>query len=301
MLKKNSLFLFVVVLALSFTGCFSFFESDPSLVVAPKEVVINLATMEEQSVSLIATVEDMVVEDDEILWEVDDNTIASLSAQTGSEVIVTGLAEGETTITVSYGDLEPVILPVTVNYNEVAVPLEILFAEMDYETFFSAEYASLPNIEEEPLFLQLAGWTSTDVADDVLCMEGGSRWSIGMPGAYGPEAGDDRKTTTKDDLETVGYLDLSEPYVITVEFANAVEDIEGIFQVFVDNNTVAEANSIHGVESQIYLVDTNEIESNQVVEIKSEVGTETSFLTFRVSGKREDNQVNIKSIMIDYQ
>lgn len=171
-------------------------------------------------------------------------------------------------------------------------PMVITFEDLDFNTLFSEEYAHAPGNPEEPLFVMLSGWTGTDIADGILNMQNGSRWGLGMPLEYQEER------TSLWDIETMGCLDLSKPYVVTVEFDEIEPQERGIFQVFVDNNTVGQIESIHGMESELFVKDAVDIESNEVVVIESDIGSETSFLTFRASG---GTNLNIKRITIAYQ
>lgn len=129
-----------------------------------------------------------------------------------------------------------------------AEPFEIVF-DVDFDTFFSPEYAHHPGNTEEPLFVMLAKWTGTFIEDGKMIMSEGSRWAFGMPFAY------QEAKTSMWDFETVGCLDLSKPYVITVEFGEFGPQEGGIFQVFVDNNNTKEIDSPHQMKSNIFTID----------------------------------------------
>lgn len=95
----------------------------------------------------------------------------------------------------------------------------------------------------------LAKWTGTFIEDGKMIMSEGSRWAFGMPFAY------QEARTSMWDFETVGCLDLSKPYVITVEFGEFGPQEGGIFQVFVDNNNTKEIDSPHQMKSNIFTID----------------------------------------------
>ncbi|HHX01309.1 MAG TPA: hypothetical protein GX739_01420 [Firmicutes bacterium] len=291
MTKKRFLFLFVLLMALGLSGCFSFFSKTPYLKVVPESVVLNLATGETE-VELTAEVVDLIT-DEQITWEIADAAVATLSEETGAQVKVVAQAVGETTITVSCGELEPVTVSVKVVHDEKALPLVIDFAEAERSTFFTAEYTHAPNMADEPLCGILSSGSKIQINAGVFSMNG-ARWAIGAPSTY-LEGG---IKTTKEDSKTVGYLDLSKPYAITIEFGEAVSEPSGFFQIMVDNNTTTEANSIHGMASSIYQINVSDIKSNDTLVIKSDLGTAASFIQFRTNSGA---QVNIKRISIDYQ
>ena len=72
MTKKRFLFLFVLLMALGLSGCFSFFSKTPYLKVVPESVVLNLATGETE-VELTAEVVDLIT-DEQITWEIADSS-----------------------------------------------------------------------------------------------------------------------------------------------------------------------------------------------------------------------------------
>lgn len=222
MAKNRVLLLFVLLMALILSGCLPFFAKKPHLEVKPRSVVLNLATGEIEA-ELTAEVVDLVT-DDPVTWEIADDTVAVLSGTTDTQVTVTAQAEGETTITVSCGQLEPVSVPVRVFYEEKMPPLEIIFSEAERSTFFTADHAHAPNLPEEPLYGILSSGSKIHINDGVLSMNG-ARWAVGAPSTH-LEGG---IKTAKEDSQTVGYLDLSKPYAITIEFGEPVSEPSGFF------------------------------------------------------------------------
>lgn len=115
-----------------------------------------------------------------------------------------------------------------------------------------------------------------------------------------------------------GELDLSQPYKISFCVADA-SGTGSSTQIYVDNNTTGEANSIHGggsSGSRIFNVPTSDLIPGQRVEIEipgdttlmpggqvvttktAQVGTTNSFLQFRVSS---GGTVIIDDLLIEYQ
>ncbi|HEX7027180.1 MAG TPA: hypothetical protein VF268_08050 [Gammaproteobacteria bacterium] len=115
-----------------------------------------------------------------------------------------------------------------------------------------------------------------------------------------------------------GELDLSQPYKISFCVADA-SGTGSSTQIYVDNNTTGEANSIHGggsTGSRIFNVPTSDLVPGQRVEIEipgdttlmpggpvvttktAQVGTANSFLQFRVSS---GGSAIIDDLLIEYQ
>lgn len=127
MLSKKSqrlVMVSVLILALGLSGCMSFFGAKPaSIAVTPEEIVIDLD--DEDTVK--AEVYDkrgnpLAVDSTKIEWSVADPAIAAVEPETGAEAVVTGLAEGETTLTAAFGGIS-VDVPITVDGKEPEPPV----------------------------------------------------------------------------------------------------------------------------------------------------------------------------------
>ncbi|WP_020209319.1 hypothetical protein [Gilvimarinus chinensis] len=199
------------------------------------------------------------------------------------------------------------------------------FGANDTQGFFSADYRALASDAEEDedaFFYSMAGVFMDDGSVDV---EGGN-WITADPDqkmrlgdarftiaqTVSPLAGDvadPRKNSTPgdgiDEGLSWGELDLSRDYKISFcVVARPDTASSSDFQIYVDNNTTGEANSIHGggnVGSRIFNQPVNTLVPGQRVEInipgnttlqkggelvgsKPElVGTENSFISMRVS------------------
>ncbi|HPT92572.1 MAG TPA: pilus assembly protein N-terminal domain-containing protein, partial [Limnochordia bacterium] len=130
MLSKKSqrlVMVSVLILALGLSGCMSFFGAKPaSMAVTPEEIVIDLDD-EDTSVTMKAEVYDkrgnpLAVDSTKIEWSVADPAIAAVELETGAEAVVTGLAEGETTLTAAFGGIS-VDVPITVDGKEPEPPV----------------------------------------------------------------------------------------------------------------------------------------------------------------------------------
>lgn len=205
--------------------------------------------------------------------------------------------------------------------------LLVNFDEADTQFFFSQEYKALNTSNPEdarPSFyyptccffandnpadgpevaLDQMGIVS-DNGNPALQLDTG-RFTIGQtrPDSTDPDDNDPKKdTTTSDDVTTWGELDLSSDYRISfcVKAATGTRNM----QVYVDNNTSGEANSIWGGGSQgsrIFNVPAGDLIPAKRVQINvpgditfepggeakdirpQRVGTASSFLQFRVEG-----------------
>ena len=156
------------------------------------------------------------------------------------------------------------------------------------DEFFSAAYKALPTDPTKPMYVKTGGNVIVEPGKITLA---GGRFTVGMP--------DDRAQTTSSDTQAGGTLDLSKPYRIILEVLD-VQKGEGNtrIQVYVDNNTVNAANSIHGGSSRIYNEDAGNIRPGQTIVITSSLGTANSFLQLRAESAAS---ITLKSFRIEYQ
>ena len=156
------------------------------------------------------------------------------------------------------------------------------------ENLFTAGYKSLPNDETKPMYLIKGGGSHIEVANEKMTLKGGARMTVGAI------------SSTDSTAETTpgGVFDLSKPYRLTLDIAEAIGERK--FQIYVDNNTTGQANSIHGGESRVYDAVAKDVPG--VLIIESEVGTENSFIQLRTEGNSGDHFANVKinSITIEY-
>ncbi|MCK7598976.1 fibronectin type III domain-containing protein [Microbulbifer sp. CAU 1566] len=202
--------------------------------------------------------------------------------------------------------------------------LFVNFDEADTQFFFSQEYKALATNNAEdawPSFfyptccfflndnpadgievsLDQLGIVS-DAGNPAMLLNTG-RFSAGQTRLSIDDSDPKKDTTTSDDVTTWGELDLSSPYRISF----CVKDASGTrnMQVYVDNNTSGEANSVWGgggSGSRIFNVPAADLIPGKRVQINvpgdiayelggevkdvrpAQVGSATSFLQFRVEG-----------------
>src|SRR5690606_12658200 len=96
-----------------------------------------------------------------------------------------------------------------------------------------------------------------------ITLANGGRFTIGQISVPAPA------DTANSDTSVNGDLDLSQPYTVIITVASASET--GNFQVFVDNNTASQGNSIHGNNSRIYSAAAASIADG--TEIRLQVGS----------------------------
>gem|GEM_PF-1407348 len=151
---------------------------------------------------------------------------------------------------------------------------------------FTAAYRSLPDDETKPMYLKTGGTVTIDEAAQVLTLNGG-RMTIGALST----------TTTTSESTPGGVLDLSKPYTIQIDIYAVDGDTSKKFQVYVDNNTTGQANSIHGSASKIFESLIGSLDSG-LLTIDSNVGTADSFIQIRTE---TNASISIRSIAILYQ
>lgn len=156
------------------------------------------------------------------------------------------------------------------------------------DEFFSAAYKALPTDPSKAMYVRTGGNVTIEPGKITLA---GGRFTVGMP--------EDRVATTGSDTQAGGTLDLSRPYRIILEVLD-VQKFEGNtrIQVYVDNNTVNAANSIHGGSSRIYNEDAGNIRPGQTIVIESSLGTADSFLQLRAESGAS---ITLKSFRIEYR
>lgn len=98
-----------------------------------------------------------------------------------------------------------------------------------------------------------------------------------------------------------GTLDLSTNYRVSITVASAPAD--GNFQVYVDNNTTSNSNSIHGAAGRIINLPASEIADGQVITVdlvdENHVGTANSFIQIRTDNATGPEGVVVSAIRIE--
>jgi hypothetical protein len=105
------------------------------------------------------------------------------------------------------------------------------------DSFFTAAYQSVPGNSRQPMYLKTGG--APTIANGVLTLAG-ARFAVGALGDTG----------TNSSSTPGGYFDVVGKTCTFILNAKAPGSGTGKFQVYVDNNTTGQNNSIHGASSK---------------------------------------------------
>ncbi|TCK92848.1 parallel beta helix pectate lyase-like protein [Natranaerovirga hydrolytica] len=148
---------------------------------------------------------------------------------------------------------------------------------------FTTSYKTLPNDVSKPMYIRTGG--SISAGSNSVTLSGG-RMTIGALSG----------SSTSSSSTPGGVFDLSQDYRIIINVANTSGNSSKNFQVYVDNNTTSQGNSIHGGASKVYEESIGNISSGNIV-IEPNVGTSNSFIQVRTES---DVNVTINEITIEY-
>ncbi|TCK92849.1 pectate lyase [Natranaerovirga hydrolytica] len=148
---------------------------------------------------------------------------------------------------------------------------------------FTTSYKTLPNDASKPMYIRTGG--SISAGSNRVTLSGG-RMTIGALSS----------SSTSSSSTPGGVFDLSQDYRIIINVANTSGNSSKNFQVYVDNNTTSQGNSIHGGASKVYEENIGNISSGNIV-IEPNVGTSNSFIQVRTES---DVNVTINEITIEY-
>ena len=156
------------------------------------------------------------------------------------------------------------------------MPFTENFSAANTDEFFSNSYRDISGAagNEQALFYRVTG--NVDVAGGQLTMTG-ARISIANTTPS--------TSTTGNDTETTGLLDLSNNYQVTFKVAAVAGNTAKNFQIYVDNNTSGSSNSIHGTASKFYSVPLSDLTAGQTYTVDGLVATSTSFITIRTESE----------------
>lgn len=88
-------------------------------------------------------------------------------------------------------------------------------------------------------------------------------------------------STTGADTTTTGVLDLSAPYTVSFKVVSVGGTLTKKFQIYVDNNTSASGDSIHGGSSRFYSETLDSLVAGQTYTVTGFTATNSSFITLR--------------------
>lgn len=167
--------------------------------------------------------------------------------------------------------------------------LEEDFTGATADTFFTADYKSLPSDSTAPLYNITGGGSTMVFADDQLTLSG-SRFTIGEtnPG-----------TDTADGVAAEGALDLSKPYKVLVDIVaiDATSNMDKDFLIYVDNNTSSSSKSSLGGDSKFFKSDLKDLVAGQTLEVVGLLASANSFIQIRTEGSAI---VTIDNVRIEY-
>jgi pectate lyase len=158
--------------------------------------------------------------------------------------------------------------------------------DVDKATLFSAVYQSISTDPTAARYFITGGGTGITVSNNELTINGG-RFTIG----HRPP----RTATTAADTTANGDFDLNRPYRISFNVTAASG--AGKMQVYVDNNTTSQGNSIHAAASKVFEAVASTLTAGQLIEITPAVGTPTSFIAFRTESSAN---VTIDNLKLEY-
>lgn len=171
---------------------------------------------------------------------------------------------------------------------DVSLPFTENFNAIDADTFFSADYKSLPEDVTSPLYAVTGGGSGISISNGEITMTS-ARFSIGDT-----LVGTD---TSDADAEGQGVFDLSKPYRLSIDIISVSDpDGDNNFQVYVDNNTSSSGKSIHGGISKFYAQQISSLTPGTLV-IDGFVATSQSFLQLRTES---GGTVVIGDVRIEY-
>ncbi len=157
---------------------------------------------------------------------------------------------------------------------------------VDKVTLFSAGYQAISTDATAPLYFITGGSSGITIANNELTLAG-ARFTIGNRPP--------RASTTASDTNANGDFDLSRAY--RVSFTVVAASGSGKLQVYIDNNTTSQGNSIHGANSKVFEVVANSLTAGQRIEILRTVGTANSFIALRTESSAS---VTIDNLQVEY-
>lgn len=198
---------------------------------------------------------------------------------------VNAAGESDFTLASSATPVEPVGEPNTVILQETF--------ETTRDQFFTVNYKTLTSDPAIPMYFVEGGGSgiTLDEAEGTITLANGGRFTIGQVSDPAPA------DTTGGDMTVNGDLDLSQPYTIIINVVSASDT--GNFQVYVDNNTTGQNNSVHGGNSRIYSAAASTIADGTEIRLEvggpdiPYVGTANSFVQLRT-----DSSIGAEGIVI---
>ncbi|WP_168172463.1 fibronectin type III domain-containing protein [Cellvibrio sp. PSBB023] len=168
------------------------------------------------------------------------------------------------------------------------------------DLFFGSNGSAVQTLgaaSEIPMHFIAGGGSGITLEEGGIRLASGGRFTIGQVVAPNIDGVLTQTNTAPTDMSVNGVLDLSGYYKIIINVASAPDNM-GLFQVFLDNNTTAGANSIHQTTANSRLINRTVSTITDGEEIVYEMntnhrGTATSFIQLRA-----DSAVGAEGILI---
>ncbi len=169
------------------------------------------------------------------------------------------------------------------------------------DIFFGANGPALQTLgssSEVPMHFIAGGGSGITLEEGGIRLASGGRFTIGQVVAPNVDGVVTQTNTAPTDVSVNGVLDLSGYYKIIINVVSA-PDNNGLFQVYLDNNTTAGANSIHQTAANSRLINRTASTIVDGEEIVYEMatnrrGTATSFIQLRA-----DSAIGAEGILIN--
>ncbi|HYH03961.1 MAG TPA: hypothetical protein VEC37_12720 [Bacillota bacterium] len=179
---------------------------------------------------------------------------------------------------------------------DITIPFSENFSAADTSTFFNSTYKSFVSSIDSATYPTYKLISTAAIDSGTLVLAGGSRLLIGY-------AGTNVVNTASTDTATLGSLDLSKSYRIRFNIvAKSYTDVAKRLQVYVNNSTTTDANSVHGTTSRILNIPVSDarlvVGEPYTIATSTVVGTSKSFLQFRTEGSCS---ITIDNLTIEYQ
>ncbi|HTF95591.1 MAG TPA: hypothetical protein VL995_05640 [Cellvibrio sp.] len=157
---------------------------------------------------------------------------------------------------------------------------------IDKATLFSASYKSISTDSSSALYFITGGSSGITITNNELTLAG-ARLTIGNRPP--------RASTTSNDANANGDFDFTRPYRISFNIVAASGS--GKVQVYIDNNSTSQGNSIHGANSKVFEAVASSLTAGQRIEISPTVGTTNSFIGLRTESSAT---ITIDNLVVEY-
>jgi hypothetical protein len=157
------------------------------------------------------------------------------------------------------------------------------FSGATTSNLFTAGYKSLPSDSSKPMYIKTGG--TVTAGSNAITLDAG-RMTIGALSG----------SSTSSNSTPGGVLNLNQGYRVLLDISSVEGTSSKKFQVYVDNNTTSQGNSVHGGNSKVYEETIGNLNTGTLV-IEPNVGTQASFIQLRTESGAS---VTIRNVRIEY-